>query len=676
MERMSSAVAGLIASLAITFASSCSSSGPPISVGLSASSAQTDQGKSVAVTAMVANDSSGSGVLWSLVGPGSLASQSPTSVTYVAPAPSNTSTVQSATVSARSVKDPTKTASMQISVNPLPFIAAVLLPSANAGTTYSQSVSTNGGTAPFSWSIVYGALPPGLSLGTSTGTISGTPIEGGTWYFELQVTDAAGVAVQQPFLSIEVYPNSTAGNPVPFLNQPLVPDTVSPGGSGFTLTVNGTGFLPTSTVTFNGAALATTFVNKGQLTAAVPGADIATAATASITVVNPTPGGGSSNVAFFPVATPEANVSFSNAAGSPITSIYGPISVTVGDFTGKGKPDLAVAQFGTRVYILLGNGDGTFSQASGSPMEIQPPPWDTLPTPYMNFITVGDFDNSGELGLAVVNSTDANVPILLGNGDGTFTPSSAFVYTAGGLVSSVAVADFIGNGNLDLAVTSVPSGVGLNILLGNGDGAFNQAPIPGTGYISNAKMPAVGDFNGDGKLDVAVTGAGLTGVEDDEVTIFLGNGDGTFTFAHNFVTGGAAPRAIAVADLNGDGKLDLVIANYEGNSLTILLGNGDGTFTPALGSQVTVGNGPYAIAVADLNGDGKLDLAIANYLDNTLTLLLGNGDGTFTSASGSPLPVGAGPSSIAVGDFNGSGRLGLAVTNWTGNTVSILLQQP
>jgi uncharacterized protein (DUF2141 family) len=382
-------------------------------------------------------------------------------------------------------------------------------------------------------------------------------------------------------------------------------------------------------------------------------------------------------VVFFPVARPETNVSFSNAANSPITSVYGPISVTVGDFTGSGKLDLAVAQFGTKVYVFLGNGDGTFTQASGSPMVIQQPPWDTLPTPYMNFITVGDFNNSGKLGLAVANYTDSNVPILLGNGDGTFTPSNAFVYSAGFNTTALAVGDFMGNGNLDLAVANGPSGLALNILLGYGNGAFNQAPLPPTGYVNTAYMPAVGDFNGDGKLDLAVTGAGVTGPQDNELTILLGNGDGTFTAASNstFATG-AAPQAIAVADLNGDGKLDLIIANSQGASLTILLGNGDGTFTPAAGSPITVGNAPYAVAVADLNGDGKLDLAIANNGDGTVSVLLGNGDGTFASASGSPFPVGTGPSSIAVGDFNGSGRLGLAVTNWQGNTLSILVQQP
>ena len=208
-----------------------------------------------------------------------------------------------------------------------------------------------------------------------------------------------------------------------------------------------------------------------------------------------------------------------------------------------------------------------------------------------------------------------------------------------------------------------------------GDGAFNQAPIPEAGYLTTTYMPAVGDFNGDGKLDLAVTPSGILG-SLNYVTILLGNGDGTFTAANNATySTGKFPQAIVVADLNGDGKLDLAIGNYGDSTLTILLGNGDGTFTPAPGSPVTSGKAPYAIAVGDLDGDGKLDLAVAN-MDNTLSILLGNGDGTFKQASGSPFPAGDGPSSIAVGDFNGSGRLGLAVTNLNGNTVSILVQKP
>jgi hypothetical protein len=674
MSRISSTFAGLTGLLAIAFLSSCSSSNSaPISVGLTASAAQTDQGKSVTLTAAIMNDSSGSGVSWSLSGPGSLTLRAPTSVTYVAPAPSNTTTVQKATISATSLKDSTKMASAQISVNPLPYITAFSLPGANAGTPYSQTIGESGGTPPLKWSLFSGVTPNGLTLGSGTGAVAGTPTAGGTWYFEVQLTDAAGATYYQAF-SVAVQPNGAPGNPKPFLNQPLVPDAVSPGTPGFALTVTGTGFLPTSTVNFNGTPLTTTFVNQGKLTAAVPAANVATAATASITVVNLSPGGGSSNVAYLPIATPEASVSFSNATGSPITGMYEPVSVAVGDFAGKGKPDLAIVQFYNQVDILLGNGDGTFIPASGSPMVLPPLPLNEGASPYTMFIITGDFNNSGKLGLAVLNATDGFIPILLGNGDGTFTPSNAPAYSPGLGLNTLAAADFLGNGNLDLTVTASPNGP-LNILLGCGDGAFNQAPIPGEGYLPTSSMAAVGDFNGDGKLDLAVTSAGYTGPQD-VVNIFLGNGDGTFTAAPTptFPTG-TSPQAISVADVNGDGKLDLIIANNQGASVTILLGNGDGTFTPAAGSPVTVGSGPYAIAVADLNGDGKLDLVTANLGDNTLSILLGNGDGTFTP-SGSPVAVGTEPSSIAVGDFNGSGRLGLAVTNWTGNSVSILMQKP
>jgi hypothetical protein len=632
---------------------------------------QTDQAESVSITARVANDSSNRGVSWSLSGPGSLTNQFSLSVTYAAP--SNGSGVQSATITATSVADNTKVASVKITINPSPSITTGSLPADSAGIAYSQTVTESGGTPPFTWSISYGALPNGLNLAASTGTISGTPAEGGTWYFWAQLSDAAGATALQPSLSIEVLPNTAAGNPVPLLNQPLVPDAVAPGGPQFILTVNGTGFLPSSTVDFNETALATTFVSSKQLTAVVPDANIATAATASITVVNPSPGGGSSNVAYLPVSTPETDVTLLSAKGSPIST---PVSnyVAVGNFMGQGQPDLAVAINGNEVYIFLANGDGTFTQTTGSPVLIPRPPWDTETNAEMGFVAVGDFNNSGKVGLALANVGEMSVPILLGNGDGTFTIPTSFVSSGGGNPNSLAVADFLGNGNLDLAVASSFHGLPLDIVLGCGDGAFNQGPVSANGEVTSAYMPAVGDFNGDGKLDIAVTGGGYDNTVN-AVTILLGNGDGTFSFAQNstFATG-SNPLPIVAADFNGDGKLDLAIANYDGASVTILLGNGDGTFTPAPGSPVTVGLNPYALAVGDFNSDGKLDLVVANQTDNTLSILLGNGDGTFTPAASSPVALETVPFSIVAADFNNSGRLGLAITS--GDEVLVLVQQP
>jgi hypothetical protein len=182
----------------------------------------------------------------------------------------------------------------------------------------------------------------------------------------------------------------------------------------------------------------------------------------------------------------------------------------------------------------------------------------------------------------------------------------------------------------------------------------------------------VGDFNADGMLDALVAGGGTAKYQGSGVNVSLGNGDGTFK-PGSAISLGKNLSAILAADFNGDGKLDFAVTDSAGNAVMILLGNGDGTFGPP--TTIPVGNQPDAIITGDFNNDGKLDLAIANYGDGTVTLLLGNGDGTFTLASGSPYAVGNGPVAIAAADFNGDGKLDLAVANSTDGTISILLQQ-
>ena len=347
-----------------------------------------------------------------------------------------------------------------------------------------------------------------------------------------------------------------------------------------------------------------------------------------------------------------------------------PVFVVVGDFNGDGIPDLAVANASSTfayqyiVTILLGNGDGTFTATAVSP----------LTEAYPISIAVADFNRDGIPDLAVADYISKALTILLGNGDGTFTATAVSPPTGNG-PDSVAVGDFNGDGIPDLAVANDYDDT-VTILLGNGDGTFTAtATSPATGNVPVSL--AVGDFNGDGKADLAVVNNnnGKAGT----VTILLGNGDGTFTPVAASPATGTDPFSVAVGDFKGNGKADLAVANKNGGNagtVTILLGNGDGTFTATAVSPAT-GNGPESVAVGDFNRDGIPDLAVANYNDGnagTVTILLGNGDGTFTAAAVSPA-TGDGPYFVAVGDFNGGGVPDLAVTNSKDGTATILLTE-
>jgi hypothetical protein len=227
---------------------------------------------------------------------------------------------------------------------------------------------------------------------------------------------------------------------------------------------------------------------------------------------------------------------------------------------------------------------------------------------------------------------------------------------------AVATADFNGDGKVDLAVVNRIDGT-VTIFLGNGDGTFTAHGTP-VAVGNDPAAIAVGDFNKDGKPDLAVANSA-----DDTVTILRGNGDGTFTALPSLATG-SNPDAVVAADFDNDGILDLAIANRSDNTVTVWIGQGDGTFTES--TTTPTGNTPVAIAASDFNGDGKLDLVVANNSDNTLTVLLGHADGTFTPTTAHPA-TGGSPQFVLVADFNNDGAADLAVANSGDNTVTVLL---
>ena len=434
--------------------------------------------------------------------------------------------------------------------------------------------------------------------------------------------------------------------PLPLINQPLVPASAAPGGGEFYLTVTGQGFAPDAVLNWNGSTRVT-IVNSGDsLQAVINAIDIAKQGTASITVTNPAPGGGTSNVVYFPIRRASSSVAMAGG------SAFAGGTVVIGDFNNDGIPDVAVVGSNPvtgqlNIMAYLGKGNGTFSA-----------PLVSTAYDYPEYIFVGDVNGDGKLDLLVGSGDDdgyGSTDVYFGNGDGTFT------WTTGMAGAVEAVGDWNGDGKLDVVVAYYDEDLSYSaVFLGDGTGNFPTQSQYEIGYYGDAVlgMAAVGDFNGDGKLDLAFPGVGVA----------LGNGDGTFQnpiYYSNSYFG----DWLVTADIYGDGKLDLITSG-----LAVLLGNGDGTFTSAGG--VNLGN-PYSnLVIGDFNGDGKLDVATwsSSYSNQAVTILLGNGDATFGTPISIPLQKSYpnGFESLGLGDFNGDGKLDLVLA---GSTNTLLLLQ-
>ena len=343
------------------------------------------------------------------------------------------------------------------------------------------------------------------------------------------------------------------------------------------------------------------------------------------------------------------------------------------------------------VSVLLGNGDGTFQTAvtynTGAYYAESVSVGDLRGNGIPDLVVANDCLNLNQNG----NCTGIGaVSVLPGNGDGTFQPAVVYSTGAYG-GASIAIGDLRGDGILDLAVEACgpdcPIG-SASVLLGNGDGTFQPAVNYSSGGIVGNSV-AVADLTGDGIPDLVVTNACQSGScqADGTAGVLLGNGDGTFQPVALYDSGGNRSNSVAVGDLRGEGILDIVVASgYYDNIVGVLLGNGDGTFQSPV-TYVLEGILYDAVAITDLNGDGVPDLAVTNGCakikagacvgDATVSVLPGNGDGTFQS----PIKYNSGGSSvgaIAVGDLNGDGRPDLVVTicqNASCDTVAVLLNE-
>jgi hypothetical protein len=346
---------------------------------------------------------------------------------------------------------------------------------------------------------------------------------------------------------------------------------------------------------------------------------------------------------------------------------YATNEIAVADVNGDGKADVLVVNQDGTVGVLLGNADGSLQPAviyySGG----------------ATGLSVADLNGDGKPDLAVAGGSA--VGVLLGKGDGTFQP--AVTYGSGGQnASSIAIGDVNGDGKPDLVVGNLYVGNGnysrggVGLLLGNGDGTF-QGPVSFDSGGGNAYGVAVGDVNADGKLDLLVANrCSDANCTSGGVAVFLGKGDGSFQSAVTYLSGGLGSDFVTVADVNGDGRLDLLVANhdspdyYSNGTVGVLLGNGDGTFQPAA-SYTSGGAGPLSLAVGDVNGDSKPDLLVTNECSNRnnsnsctglLSVLFGRGDGSFqppvSYSSG-----GVAPTSIVVADINGDGTPDALISN-------------
>jgi len=326
-----------------------------------------------------------------------------------------------------------------------------------------------------------------------------------------------------------------------------------------------------------------------------------------------------------------------------------PTSVALKDLNGDLKPDLVAANnSGSDVSVRLGNGDGTFQARHEFATGLYP-----------SSVAIEDVDSDSRPDIVTTNFGGASVSFLKGKGDGDF--ETKIDYVTGNSPGSVAIADVTGDGTLDI-VTADYADTTVSVLPGLGLGAFG--PKQDHRVAANPASVGIADLNGDSKLDLVVSHVNASPV-NGTLAVLLGAGSGTF-FAPTYYNVGRKPYSLAVGDVSGDGKPDVVTANYDDNNVAVLAnkGDGSGTFQPAI--YYTTGANPYSVAIGELTGGGIMDIVVANSGANTVSVL----ESSFPPKV--DYRAGDGPYGVAIGDVSGDGNPDIVTANHTGNSVSVL----